>query len=222
MKLLLFGEGSTDVGHPTRGAGGIGVVSRLGAIGELVRRLASEKFGREVQEWEIDCDRLPRLHHARGLEDKTKRAIQEAAVRGCTSVAVVIDRDRTPGNDRLDRLRGGRDELASIGIALANQTAVGVAIEAVEAWLLADEHALNDALDPEPSASGFPEPESLDGPPGSPTHPKPLFVDIVKRARRKVDDAYQAVASIADLATVRTRCQKGFGNFAEDVQARCV
>src|SRR5262249_13087081 len=103
VRLLLVSEGALDVGTAEQGEG------PRGAVSVLVRRLLSERFGREIQDWEIERDVLPRVHArsetVSGYPRKVLLAIEEAKVRGCSSVAVVVDRDRTEGGSRLAQLR---------------------------------------------------------------------------------------------------------------------
>ena len=119
---------------------------------------------------------LPRVHRRRptlsGYEHKVRDAIVEARISGCTAVVVVVDRDGSAVGLRLTALSAGRTQADGEGEALAKKTALGVAVETVEAWLLADETALNTALDPHPHAAMTPSPELLAGAARSEKHPK--------------------------------------------------
>jgi hypothetical protein len=230
MRLLLVSEGALDVGGSTRTAHlqkgqPDDAFEQRGAVGVLVKRLLEEKFGRELHDWEIESDVLPRVHdrsdQVSGYERKVCLAIGEADARGCSSVAVVVDRDRTEGGKRLAALRGGRAQAEQDGNPLAYKTALGVAIEAVEAWLLADEKALNEVLDPHPAVSMLPDPEGLNGRPGTDTHPKRVFKDILSRARTAVPAPYDEVAKHLRIHSLTERCSLGFAPFAEEVRSRC-
>jgi len=114
VRLLLVSEGVLDVGTTVRaGAAHEGSEDRRGAVSVLVRRLLEQKFGRDIHDWEMESAVLPRVHArseaVSGYPRKVHLAIQEAAARGCTSVAIVVDRDRTEGGSRLAELRAGRD-----------------------------------------------------------------------------------------------------------------
>lgn len=217
MRILVVSEGGRDIGDARD--------ERRGAVQVLVRRVLSAKLEREVRAEELDGVPLPRVHEqssqASGYGRKVHLAIAEGTARDCTSVALVVDRDRAPGHSRLQALTQGVQRAIAAGHALANATAVGVAVETVEAWLLADERALNLALSPVPAAQREPNPENLTGKPGTSNHPKVRFEAVVERATRNKDVAYDEVAEHADLATVESRCPTGFARFADEVRGRC-
>jgi hypothetical protein len=223
VRLRLVSEGLLDVGtsmqlHQSE-------EPKEGAVRVFVRRLLEEKFGREVSDWEIESSVLPRAHDrsdsVSGYERKVYLAIIGAAADDCSSVAVVIDRDRTESGVRLKALRSGRSLTEEKGEPLAYKTALGVAIETVEAWLLADEKALNEALSPSPPVQGLPAPEGLDGAPGTANHPKQMFRAFVKRATKDVAAPYDEVAQRVRIDFLEQRCKEGFAPFAEEVRERC-
>lgn len=226
MKLLLVSEGPLDIGTGRGAADAKGTGDeRRGAVGVLVRRLLEEKLGRDLHEWEIESDVLPRVHarseDVSGYERKVCLAIREAGIRGCSSVAIVVDRDRTEGGARLAALRAGRSMAERQGQPLALKTALGVAIETVEAWLLADEKALNEALAPDPPVSTLASPERLNGGPHTDKHPKVVFRTIVGRARAGTSTPYDDVAACVRLDILKQRCSDGFAPFADEIQKRC-
>lgn len=211
-------EGALDVGMDDG-------TERRGAVGVLVRRLLEQRFGREVRDWEIETAHLPRTHahseEVSGYPRKVLLAIEEAAIRGCTSVAIVVDRDRTPGGGRLSELRTGLALAEAKGNPLAYKAALGVAVEMVEAWLLADEQALNDALGLAPPTPAIPDPERLDGGPRTDTYPKNIFKSLVKRGRASAGSPYDDVASRVRLDVLERRCHAGFAPFAAEVRKLC-
>lgn len=228
MRLLLVSEGPLDVGTAGRGRGdpehGEGE-ERRGAVGVLVRRVLADKMGREVSDWEIERDVLPRVHArseaVSGYPRKAHLAIEEARIRGCTAVAIVVDRDRTEGGSRLAQLREGRDLAEKSGNPLAYRAALGVAVEMVEAWLLADEQALNEALGLDPKAPAIPDPEGLDGGPKTESYPKTVFRKLVERGRAVSGAPYDDVAERVRLDVLERRCKLGFAPFAEELRKRC-
>ena len=228
MRLLLVSEGALDVGAAGRDPGGAAhgeVDESRGAVGVLVRRVLEQRFGREVQDWEIERDVLPRVHRASesvsGYPRKVHLAIEEARIRGCSSVAVVVDRDRTEGGARLSELRDGRDLAEKYENPLAYKTALGVAVETVEAWLLADEQALNEALALDPKAPAIPDPEGLGGGPKTESHPKNVLRKLIRRAGVTSAAPYDDVAERVRLDVLERRCAAGFAPFAEEVRQRC-
>jgi hypothetical protein len=201
-----------------------GEPDRKGAVTILVRRLLEEKFGRPIQEWEIESKALPRVNRRSptlsGYEYKVRDAIVEARISGCSAVVVVVDRDGSKPGERMAALSAGRDQAKRDGEALAEKTALGVAVETVEAWLLADEVALNRALDLHPPAATTPSPELLDGAKQTEKHPKTQFHTLLRRKRREVSWPYDAVAEHVRLEVLTARCPEGFAPFAAEVKAR--
>jgi hypothetical protein len=220
VRLLIVSEGALDVGSAHEDGS-----ERRGAVGVLVRRLLEEKLGRELRDWEIECEHLPRTHAGSegvsGYPRKVLLAIEEAAARGCTSVVIVVDRDRTEGGSRLAELRAGRDLAETRDEPLAYKTALGVAVEMVEAWLLADEQALNEGLGLAPPTHAIPDPEGLDGRRGTDTYPKSIFRTLVRRGRAAGASPYDVVASRARIDVLERSCRLGFAPFAGEVRERC-
>lgn len=234
MKILVLSEGALDHGdtfdskHATERAARRSVdgqPDRRGAVTILVRRLLEEKLGRAIAESEIVTRALPRVNRRStaqsGYEYKVRDAIVEARISKCSAVVIVVDRDGTLPGLRLTALAAGRTRAEQEGEALAAKTALGVAVVTVEAWLLADETALNTALDLRPPAATTPSPELLDGAARSPKHPKVQLRLLLDRARREVAWPYDAIAEQARLDALAARCPQGFAPFAAEVKARC-
>ena len=225
IRILVVGEGPADVGSD-RGLGAFGeqAEGRIGAVRVLVERLLASTLGRNPPPMEFQGERLSaigRRHVASGYEGKVVAAITEATSRRCTALAIVIDRDGTDGNRRWSLLEKGRAEARARGLALADKAAIGVAIETVEAWLLADVLALNEALALDPPAGQTETPEGLDGAASSPRHPKTVLRDLIARSPVKGTSPLEAIARRARLEVLGDRCPKGFAGFARDVRAMC-
>ncbi len=233
MKIRILSEGALDHGDTfdsKRAAERAlrraleGQPDRKGAVTILVRRLLEEKLNRDIAEWEIESKPLPRVNKRSptlsGYEHEVRDAIIEARISKCTAVIVVVDRDGTTPGLRLAALSAGRAHAEKEGEALAAKTALGVAVETVEAWLLADETALNAALDPHPPAATMPSPEQLDGPARSEKHPKTLLHSRMERSRREVPWPYDAIAEHVRLDVLAARCPEGFAPFAAEVKER--
>lgn len=201
-----------------------GEPDRKGVITILVRRLLEEKFKRPIQEWEIESKPLPRVNRRSptlsGYEYKVRDAIVEARISGCSAVVVVVDRDNSEPGERMSALSAGRDQAQREGEALAGKTALGVAVETVEAWLLADETALNEALDLDPPAGTPPSPENLDGAKNTEKHPKMRLHSLLNRRRSEVTWPYDEIAERVRLDVLTARCPEGFAPFAAEVLAR--
>jgi hypothetical protein len=156
MRLLILGEGPTDLGHVRPD----GTLELEGALPTLVRRLLAE----QVADLEFRCeqfgkDRLfPRGRQIGrskyGYANKLRGLLALKEGREADAIVAVVDRDGERNTDRIGELNAGRDELQK-----ANKPcAVGVAIEMIEAWLLADEKALCGALG-DPDIERQPDPE---------------------------------------------------------------
>ena len=232
MKIRILSEGALDHGdtfdskraseRALRRAVG-GEPDRKGVVTILVRRLLAERLNREIAEWEIETKPLPRVNRRSltlsGYEHKIRDAIVEARISGCSAVVVVVDRDDSAPGLRLTALMAGRTHAEREGEALASKTALGVAVVTVEAWLLADETALNAALDPRPPAVTTPSPEQLDGAARSEKHPKTQLRSLIDRGRREVSWPYDEIAERVRLDVLVNRCPVGFAPFAAEVRA---
>lgn len=197
MKVLLFGEGNTDVTTVA--------VGHRGALAILLSRLL-EVGGRQC---EISGARLPRLQTGSGYSRKVDLAIALAHTKGAQAVAVVVDRDRHA--DRLRLLREGRDaarrKTTAPHASLAWRTAVGVAVEMLEAWLIADTAALGRVGHVQ---GAMPDPEST-------PNPKERLTEFLDEVGEDVATAYDAIARDANLSEIERRCP-AFREFAQEVR----
>lgn len=221
MKMLLVSEGPRDIGRSRTHDGD--AASPAGALTVLVRRLLGEHFRREIHGWEIDCSELARVHeHSGGVSGfarKVQLAVVVAAARGYSCAAVVVDRDGPANSGRIGELRKGRELAEGHHKDLADHTALGVAVETVEAWLLADEWGINEALHPTPPATEC-SPESLGGRRDTAEHPKTRFLSLVGTTGRTPAEAYDLVASAVRLDVVERACPQGFAPFATELRTR--
>lgn len=220
MRVLVVGEGCTDTGFGSLAGEEKWPDLATGVIPILVRRILAARLGKDPPGCIFDGDRLPRFHRVRGYPAKVCEAILEAHRRGYSAAVIVVDRDTTPGHERLQKLREGRDLAAS---RVPTPAAVGVAIEAMEAWLLADEVVLGSALEIKPNPPRGPDPETLSGARGSPDHPKArlaIFLDQDTNEHRPVIEKLEAIASELDPSEIEKRCKRGFKPFADEVRTR--
>lgn len=111
-------------------------------VPHLVRNVVNAHLGREVHF-------VPRFApwarlHIHGYEKKVAFAIRQAEDAGESGLIATVDRDRSPRRSRLKALREGR------GAARARRhllpVALGEANPHAEAWLLADQTAVQQAL----------------------------------------------------------------------------
>ncbi|MGH7272346.1 MAG: hypothetical protein ACREJ3_18105, partial [Polyangiaceae bacterium] len=187
MKLLVLGEGKNDIGDPYADP------ACRGAVTIFAQRVL-QAHGVGLADGEVHGGQLSRFHNAsagaRGFDRKVTLSIAEAARRGYASVAIVVDRDGAKNAQRLSLLEKGREEAKTVGRspgtrALAARTAVGVAIETIEAWLLADGAAAKEILHPKSQVPSV-NPESLWGEKTAPSHPKNVFQRLLESATRTV------------------------------------
>jgi len=140
---------------------------------------------------------------------------------GAEAAVLLVDRDRTKPRERLGALRVQRDRLrAGPKRPLPIPVAVGVAVETVEAWLLADEVTVCDVLGLAHPESPMGSPERLVGAPGEATHPKYVLNNYFSQdadPQRTFLDRVAAVALRMNLDTVARQCPQGFGQFRDDV-----
>jgi len=200
--FIVLGEGNTDVRR--------NLLEAQGALRVLVRRLLSEAFRRDVGEWEIEGDRLPRLHRGHGFREKVRLAIaNHSRDESVEFISIAIDRDGPANAQRLRLLEEGRGDAERRGHRLADHTAVGVMIEMLEAWLLADTGALARVLG---TSGATRDPETI-------REPKSTLSALIGEANITVSDAYDRLAEAADMTVITRRCS-AFERFAHEVRQR--
>jgi hypothetical protein len=187
-----------------------------GAVRVLVRKVVDAREGRSTAEHEVLGTEAPRAHRKeRGDTRRLSLALSEMKVFGCQSVAYVIDADGY--GDRLSRLEAERAEIERV--SGQQPIALGVAVQTVEAWLLADETAVNGAVEPRPKVATQPDPESLWGPARTPGHPKAIFEALVATGTRAVEGPYDAIASRTRIDVLEKRCPS-FRRLADELRKR--
>jgi len=134
-------------------------------------------------------------------------------------VVMVVDNDRTPGHERLKILRQHRDTFWEER-KIPTRIAVGVAIEAFEAWLLADRKALKEALGLSQQPPDEGSPEGLTGRPGSGSHPNEKLNQLIARDSRERGyvECVADIASRTRIDELTRRCPKGFEPFARELR----
>ncbi len=132
-----------------------------------------------------------------------KLALVAAAARADDGVAVVVDNDRLPRSERINSMRSGVASAAS-----AVPCALGVAIEAFEAWMIADEDALERVLELPRRTGSRENPETI-------RFPKQTLNDIARH--RVTGRDLSKLAEEVDLDRLARRCRRGFGRFKQAV-----
>ncbi len=136
------------------------------------------------------------------------------------AIVAVVDRDGKGHKDRIEELNKGREEMGKA----KKPCAVGVAIEMIEAWLLADEQALRTALG-DRSIQRQPDPEKLASrDEKSDQNPKARLQRLMEQCLRAevphIDfpRRYADIAQSAEIAILEARCSEGFHPFADQVR----
>ncbi len=204
MRVLIVSEGrsehlSATNTHPHAGD------EIAGALRSLVCRLGQQSDG-----WQITDEKLSRqgvhAHHGKG-QGYLKRCVRwmlEAEKRGFDAIVLLMDRDRI--DSRIPEVNAAQaSTLASI------RRALGVAVESIEAWMLADQVALSKVFGN--TVQRQPDPESM-------TNPKEAFRQLFQTTQREgsVSEHYAKICAVTDLAMLKERCPRGFTPFAERVQ----
>jgi hypothetical protein len=222
MRIFLLSEGVTDVGRIDPD----GSFRTESTLQHLLRKLIHEVApDREV---EFFSKRGPRLFPKKERIGRSQHGFANRLIgvlglkegREADAIVMVVDRDGKRNKDRIVELNKGREAVREA----KKPCAVGVAIEMIEAWLLADEKALRTALE-DPSIQRQPDPEDLDSrDKESEKYPKRKLARLMEQslgreiARSEFPDLYGKIAEAATIHFLQERCPDGFRPFAEQVR----
>jgi hypothetical protein len=153
----------------------------------------------------------PRLHGpGRGFDRKLLFAIRKARQDGLQGVVATIDKDKSPGRDRLRDLEAGRTKDREQAAPLP--TALGCADPHSEAWLLDDPVAVRETLRLAPDA--IPSARKTG-------RPKDSLTELHTESPRAAEPIRTILVEIAQ-ALVPRRCQHaketGFARFEKEVE----
>lgn len=213
MRVLLASEGSLDVGPS-------------GAVTKLVRRVLGAALRRDLAEHEIEETTQTRLHKLdpkNGLEKKLRTTLRVAIARRCDCAVIVIDRDGPKNDARLGHLRAARQAAESSPDgdlrSLATRTAVGVAVETVESWLLFDERGLNAGISPGAAIPRQRDPEKW----SADRKPKGRFLALLRLSTRDAGNEvlYAAVADACDPSSLE-KDSASFRALANELRERLI
>lgn len=136
------------------------------------------------------------------------RAANGAEGKTFDAVVVVVDRDGPKNAERLAEMQQGRNAYGDSRFPCA----LGVAVEAFDAWMIADAHGIVAAGGDATKADAYPE---------TITCPKDVADAIFgTRGGTGLGPKYAIVAQEADLANLAQLCPQGFKPFADEVQQR--
>lgn len=199
MNLKLLCEGNWD--------GRIGQRDQCeGALRILVTRIISENIKRPLAHSEVTVGRLPKLTKGGGFKRKITLAIREAN-EVYDSLVVVVDRDGPEFDGRLHELNEG--VAAMSGKAIAARTVTGMAVEELEAWLIADHNVLTRRFR---ATHGVPNPEDQ-------RDPKAIFLALLDNAGVERNAGYDIAARETEIMVVSNKCNS-FRRFADDLRRR--
>lgn len=217
--ILFVGEGVTDVGaeggpsavQTTAPRDGSDEGRPRGVIPILVLRvLACARCQPSLRL--AAKSRFLRRMHGRGFARKVKAAMVDAVRDRAIAVVVVADRGGERNRKRLEEMKKGRDDAAQDGINVP--AALGLAVEELEAWLLADETAIS-ATTGMTLAGALPDPESDN-------NPKSTLSRLYSQATARKDRwrLHEAIADGIDLDSLARRCPRGFSPFQQEILER--
>lgn len=198
MRIVVLSEGNTDIRV------GLHDVVR-GVIGVFVQRLLADAKKVDRSEIHIKGDRLPRLNRGGSFDRKVELAIGQNEGK-CDGMVIVVDRDGERNRGRIQLLESGRSRCRQV---LAGKTALGVAVEEMEAWLLADTTALADVLGVD---GATPDPETL-------SDPKSHLAMLAQGSALSVPEYYDQLAGKANIDAIAKRC-RAFDRFAREIRER--
>jgi len=188
IPLLFVGEGDLDEA----------------TVPPLVSRAIGRDVGREFDRW-------PQLH-GKGYQGKLRYVAIRAEVRGKAGLVVTIDSDSRDGcQDRLRRLREGREEIWSTKPGFP--VALGCAIPHSEAWLLDDPVAVRKGLGL-PQDAAVPNVRRCE-------YPKSDLIQLHENSPKRDDNRTEVWAAIAtglDEGRCNHAQETGFRDFVEDVR----
>ncbi len=205
MKVLIVSEGKSEHLSATS-LQPVGDEEVAGALKTLACRI-----GRNSEQWQITeakvSNKRVRAHHGKGkgYQKRCIRWMLEAEKRGYDAIVLLVDCDRV--ESRIAEV----DAAQASPLALIKR-ALGVAVEAFDAWMLADHVALSKV---------FGSPVQRQPDPESTTNPKESFRRLFESAQHdsSISEHYAEISAIAELAELKNRCPRGFAPFAERVQS---
>ncbi len=210
-RYLLVGEGPTDLGAFVDYEL-LGGAVRIFTLKSLCDQRGLPRAAVELAPRPLKAIRK----HRHGYAGKVLAAMTEADIEGFDGLIFVMDRDRD--TDRLSELRSGLQAAREAEIPIP--TALGLCIETVEAWLLADPAAVAEVLEV-PKDQIPPNPEKLDGKESSGQHPKDIIALLIEKSPKEdldLGQVYGDIAESADLDTVAKACPKGFAAYQKELE----
>ncbi|MFP4139026.1 MAG: DUF4276 family protein [Phycisphaerae bacterium] len=137
-RVMVVGEGPHEIGREGD--------AYPPALTTLLHRLLDEPdrvcYDSSIYRWKD-------LKHAIGRGSRSIKkvmwAIERAQKEGFDAVVILADQDRLSPKERAEQLAEGRDEMKNSTKAQYPSCAVGVAVEAFDAWMICDQKAIKAA-----------------------------------------------------------------------------
>ena len=197
MKLLVCGEGTSEIGRP----------EQEGVVETLVRSCL-EAATRQLSFEVVKVSQLPKDRTRAGEARRARQAVDEARRRACDGFIYVRDAD----GHHAERHR----QLAEAFAKLDMPHAYGIAVETIEAWLMSDPVAVRAVLRRDVEVPDAPE--ALWSRPGSAGHPKFEWNRLCRAAGYDYGLATMAaVAQRLSVARARAACPEGFARFHDQL-----
>jgi hypothetical protein len=133
--------------------------------------------------------------------------LRDLARREAELIVIITDNDRQPPSERPKALRA-QTRKASVSVPVV----IGVAVQSLEAWLLADEQAIAQAVGA-PNLPRQPDPETIDD---AKTHFQELIGPYLSQNPDLEAAYWEQIAKSLDLQKVKKRC-RSFQRFAQDL-----
>jgi hypothetical protein len=188
MRVLVVSEGKHEQG---------------GALENLIRRL-----GGDAAEFALDrvANSDIRAFHGKGggYFKRALRWLLEAEKREVDALILLIDHDGR--DERREQIQRAQESSLS-----RLPRAMGVAVRAFDAWMLADEKALTEVLGS--AVSRQPDPETIHDPKG-------VCANLLARSQNQMaqSEMYARIARRVAIDLLSSRCPMGFGLFARHVR----
>jgi hypothetical protein len=204
--IEVIGEGRTDVGVlETSGKPSVPASPDTGVVPIIVHALCGKPNTMVVTR------RQYALLQGRTRAQKVHFAKRQALCNNSAGIVFVLDSEGDL-KGRTRELIEGRDRQYP-----EYPTAVGVAHPCIEAWLLADAHAIRHGLELAETPIIPENPEGLPAPcHDEKNNPNAVLRGIARRGISANDK--DRIAAMMDISLVRERCLMGFAPFAEEVQ----
>lgn len=208
-RILVLGDGPNELAKEWETL----LATDLPALPILVKRLLGDPD--DVQ---YDLRLFRRVVHSPGRghapEKKAESVIRYAKQNRFDAIVILFDRDRSSTVKKIKPLQDRRDSIAA---SVYVPCAIGCAVEAFDAWMIADGKAV-DAAGGDASRT-HPDPEKLDGEEATGHHPKDRAIELFG-SRNALTAAYAKVAAVVDIPLLERCCEKGFKPFANEVRER--